>query len=466
MSQSLENFIPTRQGADWRALDSAHYLHPFTDHAALHRKGARIITHAEGVYLYDSDGRRLLDGMAGLWCMALGYGRAELAEVAREQMLKLPFYNSFFQTAHPAAIELSKLLSEVTPPQFNHVFFTSSGSEANDTVVRLVRRYWDVVGQPERQVIIGRHNGYHGSTMAGASLGGMKWMHEQGGLPIPGITHIRQPYWYGEGGELSVEEFGLVAARALEEKILEIGPGRVAAFIAEPVQGSGGVIVPPASYWPEIQRIVDRYGILLIADEVICGFGRTGEWFGSDYYGIRPDLMSVAKGLSSGYVPIGGVLIADRVAGPLIEQGGEFHHGFTYSGHPVACAVACATIGILRSEKVIERVRSEAAPRLARLWNDLADHPLVGEARTLGLMGALELTPDKKSRRRFPKDAGVGTICRDICFESGLVMRAVGETMIVAPPLIISPGELEELAVSARRCLDQTWQELRNRGLL
>jgi putrescine aminotransferase len=294
----------------------------------------------------------------------------------------------------------------------------------------------------------------------------MKWMHEQGGLPIPGITHIRQPYWYGEGGELSVEEFGLVAARALEEKILEIGPERVAAFIAEPVQGSGGVIVPPASYWPEIQGIVDRYGILLVADEVICGFGRTGEWFGSDYYGIRPDLMSVAKGLSSGYVPIGGVLIADRVAGPLIEQGGEFHHGFTYSGHPVACAVACATIEILRREKVIDRVRNEAAPHLARLWNELADHPLVGEARTLGLMGALELTPDKQSRRRFPKDAGVGTICRDICFESGLVMRAVGETMIVAPPLVISPEQLEELAVSARRCLDHTWQELRNRGLL
>jgi putrescine aminotransferase len=236
-----------------------------------------------------------------------------------------------------------------------------------------------VIGEPERKVIIGRNNGYHGSTMAGASLGGMTWMHEQGDLPIPGITHIRQPYWYGEGGDLSVEEFGLAAARALEEKILEIGPERVAAFIAEPVQGSGGVIVPPESYWPEIQRIVDQHGILLVADEVICGFGRTGEWFGSDYYGIRPDLMSVAKGLSSGYVPIGGVLIADRVAEPLIERGGEFHHGFTYSGHPV---------------------------------------------------------------------------------------RAVGDTMIVAPPLIISPEQLEELALSARRCLDLTWSELRSRGLI
>ncbi len=462
----LDTYVPTRPTAEWRALDREHYLHPFTDHAALHRKGTRVITRAEGVYLYDSDNRRLLDGMAGLWCITLGYGRAELAEVARQQMLQLPFYNSFFQTAHPPAIELSRLLVEVTPPQLKHVFFTSSGSEANDTVVRLVRRYWEVAGQPRRSVIIARHNGYHGSTMAGASLGGMKWMHEQGGLPIPDITHIRQPYWFGEGGDLPVEEFGLLAARALEERILEIGPERVAAFIAEPVQGSGGVIVPPASYWPEIQRIVDRYGILLVADEVICGFGRTGEWFGSDYYGIRPDLMSLAKGLSSGYLPIGAVMVGDRVADTLIGQGGEFHHGFTYSGHPVACAVACATIDILRRERVVDRVREEAAPCLARLWNDLADHPLVGEARTLGLMGALELTPQKGSRARFPREANVGTLCRDICFESGLVMRAVGDTMIVAPPLIISCEQLEELAASARQCLDQTWQELRRRGLL
>src|SRR5688572_28179417 len=321
--------IPERSTAEWQALDAAHYIHPFTDHAALSKKGTRVIARAEGVYLYESGGRRILDGMSGLWCVNLGYGRRELADAAYQQMLELPYYNSFFQVAHPPAIELARLLAEVTPPQFKHVFFTGSGSEANDTVVRSVRRYWELQGQPQRTFIISRTNAYHGSTMAGASLGGMAPMHAQGGLPIPGIVHIRQPYWYAEGGDLSPEEFGLVAAQALEAKIAELGPGKVAAFIGEPIQGAGGVIIPPETYWPEIQRICDRHGILLVADEVICGFGRTGHWFGSDRFGIRADLMAIAKGMSSGYLPIGGVMVADRVAEVLISRGGEFAHGYT-----------------------------------------------------------------------------------------------------------------------------------------
>jgi putrescine aminotransferase len=452
---------PVRSTEEWQALDRAHYLHPFTDHAALHRKGTRVITHAQGVYLFDSDGRRLLDGMAGLWCVTLGYGRRELAEVARAQMLELPFYNSFFQATHPPAIELARMLVEVTPPQFNHVFFTGSGSEANDTVVRLVRRYWDLKGEPQRSVIISRHNAYHGSTMAGASLGGLAPMHAQGGLPIPGIEHIRQPYWYGEGGDSTPEEFGLLAARALEEKILELGPERVGAFIGEPIQGAGGVIIPPASYWPEIQRIVDKFGLLLIADEVICGFGRTGQWFGSDYYRIQPDLMPIAKGMSSGYLPIGGVMIADRIARVLIELGGDFNHGFTYSGHPVSCAVACETLRIMQRENLVERVRTSTAPYLAERWATLADHPLVGEARIVGLMGALELVRDKDQRTPFPEPGAVGTICRDICFENGLVMRAVRDSMIIAPPLVIDRTEIDELVNTARECLDETARILR-----
>jgi len=453
--------VPLRSTAEWQQIDRAHYLHPFTDHAALYRKGTRIITRAAGVYLYDSDGRQLLDGMAGLWCVNLGYGRRELAAAAYQQMLELPYYNSFFQSAHPPALELARLLGEVTAPQFNRVFLTGSGSEANDTVVRLVRYYWQVHGQSERNIIISRYNAYHGSTLAGASLGGMKPMHGQGGLPIPGIVHIRQPYWYGEGGELEPDEFGLVAARALEEKILELGPGKVAAFIAEPVQGAGGVIIPPRSYWPEIQRIVERYDILLVADEVVCGFGRTGAWFGSDYYGVRPDLMPIAKGMSSGYLPIGGLMVGDRVAAALLAEDREFHHGFTYSGHPAACAVACTAINILRDEHVIEHVRDVAAPQLARRWAELADHPLVGEARTLGLLGAIELVRDK-ARRQFFRDPGkVGTLCRDICFDNGLVMRAVRDTMIVAPPLVITTAEIDELARRARRCLDLTWDVVR-----
>lgn len=457
-------YIPSRSTQEWQALDAAHYIHPFTDHAALGLKGTRLITRAQGVYLYDSDGRQILDGMSGLWCVNLGYGRRELADAAYRQLLELPYYNSFFQVAHPPAIELARLLVEVTPPQFNHVFFTGSGSEANDTVVRTVRRYWDLQRQPQRTFIISRTNAYHGSTMAGASLGGMAPMHAQGGLPIPGIVHIRQPYWYGEGGNLSPDEFGIVAARALEEKILEIGPERVAAFIGEPIQGAGGVIIPPPTYWPEVQKIVDRYGILLVADEVICGFGRTGEWFGSQLYGIRPDLMPIAKGMSSGYLPIGGVMMGDRVSQTLIERGGEFNHGFTYSGHPVACALSCAAINILRDEKLVERVKEDIGPYLQRRWAELADHPLVGEARGVGLLGALELVRDKASRQTFADPGEIGTLCRDLCIANGLVMRAVRDTMIIAPPLVMTRNQVDELVDKSRKSLDMTLEEARKQG--
>jgi putrescine---pyruvate transaminase len=457
--------VPT-DTAGWQELDRRHFLHPFTDFKALAARGTRIIVRAEGVYLYDSDGKQILDAMAGLWCVNVGYGRAELADVARAQMLELPYYNSFFQTAHPPAIELAAQLVEVTPPQFNHVFFAGSGSEANDTVVRMVRRYWDLMGEPGRMVIVSRENAYHGSTMAGASLGGMAFMHAQGGLPIPGIVHIRQPYWYADGGELSPEEFGLVAAHALERKIAELGADKVAAFIGEPIQGAGGVIIPPATYWPEIQRICDRHGILLVADEVICGFGRTGHWFGADRFGIRADLMPIAKGMSSGYLPIGGVMVADRVAEVLIARGGEFAHGYTYSGHPVACAVASANLRIIQRENLVEKVRHELAPCLAEKWRRLAEHPLVGEARCTGLIGALELVRDKASRRFFDKRGEVGTICRDFCFENGLIMRAVRDTMIVSPPLVISPAQLDELADKAWRCLDLTLERCHAEGRL
>ncbi|MDX1430822.1 MAG: aspartate aminotransferase family protein [Gammaproteobacteria bacterium] len=447
--------------AGWQELDRRHHLHPFTDFKALARKGSRIITRADGVYLWDSDGRRILDGMAGLWCVNLGYGRTELAEVAHRQLLELPYYNNFFQTTHPPAVELANLLAEVTPAHLNRVFFTNSGSEANDTMVRLVRRYWELKGLPERQVIIARENAYHGSTMAGASLGGMKVMHAQGGLPIPGIVHIMQPYWYALGGDESPEEFGLRAARALEEKILEIGADKVAAFIGEPVQGAGGVIVPPPTYWPEIGRICAKHDILLVADEVVCGFGRTGKWFGSERFGIEPDLMTIAKGLSSGYLPIGGLMVSDRVADVIIDKGGEFHHGFTYSGHPACCAVAAENIRILRDESIIERVEKETAPYFQSRLGELADHPLVGEVRGVGLLGGIQLVKDKKTRELFARQGDVGTRCRDHCFDNDLIMRAVLDSMIVSPPLVISHAEIDELVDKARLCLDLTARDLR-----
>ncbi|HEY5655644.1 MAG TPA: aspartate aminotransferase family protein [Woeseiaceae bacterium] len=448
--------IEKRSGAEWQELDSKHYMHPFTDHKDLARQKSRIITRAEGVYIYDADGNKILDGMAGLWCVNVGYGRDEIVDAAEKQMRELPYYNSFFQCAHPPSIELSKVLTDVAPPSFNHVFYTGSGSESNDTIVRMVRRYWDLLGQPEKQVIISRHNAYHGSTMAGASLGGMKPMHSQGGLPIPGIVHIEQPYYFGSDRSLSPEEFGIETARKLEKKIQEIGVDKVAAFIGEPIQGAGGVIIPPKTYWPEIQRICDEYGILLITDEVITGFGRVGKWFGADYYGVKPDLMPFAKGVTSGYLPLGGVMVGDRVASVIIDKGGEFFHGYTYSGHPAACAVAIANLQITRREGLVERVRDDIGPYLQARWAELGEHPLIGEARMVGLMGAMEIVANKATCERFAENQGVGTICRNLSVANGLVMRAVGDTMVVAPPLVISHAEVDELVEKARKTLDMT----------
>ncbi|WP_172150659.1 MULTISPECIES: aspartate aminotransferase family protein [Pseudomonas] len=447
------------QTLEWQAMSRDHHLAPFSDFKQLAENGPRIITKADGVYLWDSEGNKILDGMAGLWCVAIGYGRDELADAASKQMKQLPFYNLFFQTAHPPVLELAKTLAEISPAGMNHVFFTGSGSEGNDTMLRMVRHYWAIKGQPQKKVIISRINGYHGSTVAGASLGGMKFMHEQGDLPIPGIEHIPQPYWFGEGGDMSPDEFGIWAADQLEKKILEVGEDNVAAFIAEPIQGAGGVIIPPDSYWPRIREILGKYDILFVADEVICGFGRTGEWFGSDFYGNKPDMMTIAKGLTSGYIPMGGLIVRDEIV-EVLNQGGDFNHGFTYSGHPVAAAVALENIRILREEKIIERVKAETAPYLQKRLRELADHPLVGEVRGVGMLGAIELVKNKATRERYPSESGVGMICRGHCFANGLIMRAVGDTMIISPPLVISKAEIDELVDKARQCLDLTAEEL------
>ena len=457
-----------RSTANWQAADAAHFLHPFTDFKALAAQGSRIITRADNIYLWDSEGQRVLDAMSGLWCVAVGYGQRALIDAATRQLEQLPFYNAFFQTATPPAIELAELLAEVSPPQFQHVFFSVSGSEGNDTIVRMVRRYWDLLGQPGRQVIISRHNAYHGSTMAGASLGGMSGMHPQGGLPIPGIEHIGQPYWWDHGREagLSREDFGRVAAGWLEAKIQAIGPERVAAFIGEPVQGAGGVIVPPASYWPEIQRICDRHGILLVTDEVITGFGRTGAWWGCQTMGVRPDLMTFAKGVTSGYIPLGGVLVGERVARVLIERGGEFNHGYTYSGHPVACAVGVANVRLIQQLGLVERVRDDVGPYLAENLDTLRGHPLVGDIESCGLMAAILLVKDPARGTPFAADFDVGMVCRGHCFREGLIMRAVGDRMIIAPPLVITRAQIDEMMALVRRCLDLTLDDARKGGWL
>ncbi|QTP59741.1 aspartate aminotransferase family protein [Billgrantia antri] len=447
------------QTQTYRQLDRDHHLHPFTDFKALAEEGSRIVTHAEGIYIHDSEGHRILDAMAGLWCVNLGYGREELVEAATAQLRELPYYNNFFKSTHPPAVKLAEALSRLAPPHMNRVFFTGSGSEANDTVLRMVRRYWALEGKPDKQWVIARENAYHGSTVAGLSLGGMAPMHAQGGPTVPKIAHVRQPYWFGEGRDTSPDAFGRECAAALEAKIQELGEENVAAFIAEPVQGAGGAIIPPQSYWPAVKEVLARYDILLVVDEVICGFGRLGEWFGSVHYGLEPDLMPIAKGLSSGYLPIGGVLVGDRVAETLIERGGEFFHGFTYSGHPACAAVALKNLELMQAEGIVERVRDDVGPYLAERWAALADHPLVGEARSLGLIGALELI-DPTTGERFAKSLGAGTLCRDICFDHGLVMRSVGDTMIISPPLVITRAEIDELVRLAREALDETARRL------
>lgn len=453
-----------------QAQDSAHFIHPFTDHGDLATRGARVMTRAENIYVWDSEGHRILDAMSGLWCVNAGYGRKELADAAYQQLMTLPYYNSFFQTTNVPAVQLAAKLASLAPAvggrRFEHVFFSSSGSESNDTNVRLVRRYWDLLGQPQRKVIISRHNAYHGSTMAGASLGGMSGMHAQGDLPIPDIVHIDQPYHFenAQPGE-SAADFGRRAAGWLEAKILEVGPERVAAFIAEPVQGAGGVIIPPETYWPEIQRIVDQYGILLISDEVICAFGRLGHWFAYENFGYRPDLVTFAKGVTSGYVPLGGVMVGDRVAQVLIDQGGEFNHGYTYSGHPVACAVALANLELMEREDLPGKVKNDTGPYLAQRFAELNDHPLVGVAETCGLVAGLVLVKDKATGETFDPDLGVGMKCRAHCFRNGLIMRAVGDRMIIAPPLVITRAQIDELMGLIRQCLDATLVQLRAEGL-
>jgi putrescine aminotransferase len=455
---------------DIQSLDSAHFIHPFTDHGDLATRGARVITKAQGIYIWDSEGEKMLDAMSGLWCVNVGYGRKELADAAYQQMMTLPFYNSFFQTTNVPAVKLAERLAGLAPKvgdrSFQHVFYSSSGSESNDSNVRMVRRYWDLLGQPQRKVIISRHNAYHGSTMAGASLGGMSGMHAQGDLPIPNITHIEQPYFFENGlpGE-SAEAFGVRAAGWLEEKILQIGADKVAAFIAEPVQGAGGVIIPPATYWPEIQRIVDKYGILLISDEVICAFGRLGHWFAYEKFGYKPDLVTFAKAVTSGYIPLGGVMVGNRVADVLIKQGGEFNHGYTYSGHPVACAVALANLDLMEKEQLPQRVKNDIGPYLAKGFETIAQHPLVGSAETCGFTAGLVLVKNKATRERFAAELSVGMICRRHCFQNGLIMRAVGDRMIIAPPLVMTHDEIDELLRLIKNALDLTLQELKQKGL-
>ena len=438
-----------------RQMDQSHHLHPFTDFHEYAQHGGRIVSKAEHIYITDSEGHQMLDGMSGLWCCNLGYSQQGIIDAVYQQMQELPYYNNFFQCSNQPAAELAKALVDVTPARFNHVFFTNSGSEANDTNIRLVHRYFDLLGKPGKKLIISRKNSYHGSTIAAASLGGMSGMHKQArGLDY--VHHINQPHWFEEGGDLDPDAFGIEVARELETMIDKLGEDKVAAFIAEPVQGAGGVIIPPDTYWPEIQRICNERDILLIADEVICGFGRTGQWFGSETYGIEPDLMTFAKAVTNGYMPLGGVMVGDKVADVLLSGGGEFTHGLTYSGHPAACAAGLATLKILHATNVIETAATTVAPHFQKRLREFEDHPIVGQVRGRGMFAALELVSNKTTRERLASDSAGALYCRNSANANGLMVRQTGDAMITAPPLICNTDEIDILIDKLGLALDET----------
>ena len=445
--------------SDWQALDSAHHMAPFTDYGEIRQHGARIITHAEGHHIFDSDGNRILDGMAGLWCVNVGYGRRELVEAATAQMSALPYYNNFFKTSNQPVVALSKKLADLTPDGLNNVFYANSGSEANDTIIRMVRHFWVLEGKPEKRIIIGRTYGYHGSTIMSASMGGMAYMHGQAANE-PDFEHIRPPYGFLYQGNQDEAEFAANAASWLEDKIAEIGADKVAAFVAEPVQGAGGVIVPPEGYFNHIQEICRRHDILFIADEVITGFGRTGQWFASQTMDLSPDMMTLAKGLTSGYLPMSAVMVGDRVAKKLIADGGEFYHGFTYSGHPVAAAVALANLELIEREDMIRTVREDTGPYLAEALAPLAAHRIVGEVRTFGMLAAIELVQSKDGPVMFEDTGAVGVICRDHAIQRGLMMRAVRDAMILSPPLSYTRDDIDATVRIAAAALDATADQL------
>jgi putrescine aminotransferase len=446
-----------------RKLDVEHHLPAQANYAELQRiGGSRIITRAEGSTIYDGDGNAILDGMAGLWCVNVGYGRDELVRAAAEQMQELPFYNTFFKTATPPTVMLAAKLAEKLGGKLQHVFFNASGSEANDTVMRLVRYYWSLKGEPKRTVFISRRNAYHGSTMAGASLGGMAHMHPIGGLPIPGVEHVAQPYKFNEGFNEDEEAFGARVAQEIEDRIIKVGPENVAAFIGEVVQGAGGVIIPPKGYWKRVEAICKKYGILLVVDEVITGFGRLGSWFGFQHFGVQPDLVPMAKGLSSGYLPISAVGVSSDIVKVLRDGNGEFAHGYTYSGHPVAAAVALKNIEIIEREGLVERVKNDAGPYFAEALKRLESDPLVGEVRSLGLIGAVEIVAKKGTNERFTgKEGKAGPIVRDTCIKNGLMVRGIRDSIVMCPPLIITHAEIDRMIDIIGRSLREAEPALR-----
>jgi 4-aminobutyrate--pyruvate transaminase len=428
-----------------------------------------VITEGDGVFVRGEDGKLYLEGLAGLWCVSLGFSERRLAEAAYRQMLKLPFYHTFAHKATDIGIELAEKLLSIAPVPMSKVFFVNSGSEANDTVVKLVWYYNNAIDRPLKKKIISRTKGYHGVTVASASLTGLANNHRDFDLPIHHILHVNCPHFYRFGllGETE-EAFATRMADSLEQRILSEGPETIAAFIAEPIMGAGGVLLPPATYWEKVQAVLRKYDILLIADEVICAFGRTGEMWGTTTYGLKPDMITCAKALSSGYMPIGAVMISEPIYEALVKQSekiGVFSHGFTYSGHPVSSAVALETLRIYEEDDTLSHVRS-VAPRMQAGLRRFADHPLLGEVRGIGLIGALELVADKTTKASFDPSDGVGPFLIKRAHHHGVILRALGDSIAFCPPLIITEAEIDLMFERFELALDDTYAMVRERGLV
>ena len=447
------------------ARDLAYLAHPYTNLKMHQEAGPLVITRGEGVYVYDENGKKYIEGLAGLWCTALGFSEPRLAEAGRRAMSELPFYHSFGGKAPAPTIELAERLIGLAPVPMSKVLFANSGSESNDTAIKLIWYYNNALGRPEKKKIISRQRAYHGVTVATASLTGLPANHLDFDLPIARILHTDCPHHWRFAAEGESEEaFATRLADDLEALIHREGPDTIAAMFAEPVMGAGGVIVPPATYFAKIQPILRRHDILLIADEVICGFGRTGEVWGSQTYGIRPDMITCAKALSSGYIPISALMVSEAIWRAMLaesEKIGVFGHGFTYSGHPVAAVVALEALSIYEERNIFGHVR-RVAPLLQAGLRRLQDHPLVGEARGVGLVGALELVQDKASKAPYAATRGVGAYVSKRCEAHGLIVRVIGGDIIaLSPPLIIDAVEIEEMLARLERALDDTWAWLR-----
>ena len=450
------------------ARDVAHVLHPTTNLAAHREDGPKVITRGKGIYVFDEDGREYIEGLSGLWCVALGFGEEELVEAAAEQMRSLSFYHGFGAKTTNPVIDLAERLKEMAPFEASKVFFTNSGSEANDTQIKLAWHYNNIIGRPDKKKIISRHKGYHGVTIATASLTGLPAYQRDFDVPIDRIllTDCPHHYRFAEDGE-SEEAFSTRLAENLERLIEDEGPDTVAAFFAEPVMGAGGVYVPPATYFEKIQDVLRRHDVMLIADEVICGFGRTGNTFGCETYGIEPDTMTVAKQMSSGYLPIAAVMLPEAMYEAFVEQSrkiGMFGHGFTYGGHPVSAAVALKTLEIMERRDILGHVR-RVMPRFQERLAGLAGHPLVGEARGVGLIGAVEMVADKKTKRAFDPSRKVGLRAAASCEKEGLITRPLGDALALCPPLVISEAEIDELFDRLTRALDATEEAVEKEDL-